>query len=189
MHEFVKKGLLVSLATGVLLLGGAGFAAADTATVNGSTAGNEGFVAGNVAQVAGNNPINVCGDTADLGTAYNRANANSCASSGNLAGINGASSHSSGAITGNVIGAAVDTPVQVCGVAAEVASVHSGAVGNTCADTGTSATAYGSANDDSGLLTGNVIQLSEHAPISVCGDSVGILGFESGAIGNSCSNS
>jgi hypothetical protein len=188
MHGLVRKGLLLSVATGALVLGGASAAMADTATVSGTANGDDGAASGNVAQIAGDNPITVCGDSADLGTAFDAALANSCSTSGNFGGIAGSATHDSGLASGNVAGAAVGAPIQVCGVSAEAVSTESGAYRNTCADTGSSATASGSTAGDEGLLTGNVLQLAEKAPISACGDAVGVIAHEDGAYGNSCGN-
>src|SRR5712692_5817735 len=103
MHGFVKKGLLVSLASGALVLGGAGFAAADTASATGSTTGNQGLGAGDVVQAAGDNPINVCGDAVNPGAANNGVKGNSCTTSSNAAAATGTSNDSSGLVAGDVV--------------------------------------------------------------------------------------
>lgn len=189
MHGFVKKGLLLAVASGALVLGGTGAASADTATATGATTNNEGLVAGNVAQVSGDNPVNVCGDAGAVVSARDGATANNCTNIANAAAIAGASTDSGGAVSGNVIGAALDAPVNACGVAVQALGTTSGTTGNICTNTGTTATVAGSATNDAGLLSGNVLQLSENAPINVCGDAVGVGAFDSGATGNTCSNS
>src|SRR6476659_6207746 len=117
MHGFVKKGLLLAVASGALVLGGTGAASADTATATGATTNNEGLAAGNVAQVSGDNPVNVCGDAAGVGAVRDSAKTNICTNTANAAAIAGASTDSGGAGSGNVIGAALDAPVNACGVA------------------------------------------------------------------------
>jgi hypothetical protein len=189
MHGFVKKGLLITLASGALVLGGAASALADTATANGSTSQDAGLVDGNVAQVAGDNPINICGDAGAVAAANDGSKHNFCVNTGNSAAINGATTEDSGAASGNVIGAALDAPINACGVDVQALGAKSGAYDNSCENVGTMASANGATHDDEGLLSGNVLQLAENAPINACGDSIGIGDFGSPAADNHCSNS
>lgn len=188
MQGFVRKGLLLSVATGALVLGGGAAAQADTAVANGSASGSPGAGSGNVAQVAGENPVNVCGDTGGVGAAADPATADQCVAAGNSAVITGAAQDSPGAVAGNVAGAALDAPAQACGDTAHVLSTGSGANGDSCITTGTSAAVTGSATGSAGAGSGNVIQLAENAPVNVCGNSVGVGSFDSPAIGDACLN-
>jgi hypothetical protein len=189
MHGFVKKGLLVSLAAGSLMAGGAGVAsAADSATANGAAAGSEGLGSGNVAQGAADVPIQVCGDTAGAGTAHDSAVANGCLTENNRAAIDAATRNDPGAISGDAVGAALDAPVQGCGLTAGALSAASGTAANTCVDKHTSATATAATMDDPGAVSGDVVQLAANAPLQLCGDSVTVIGYGSDATANSCSN-
>jgi len=189
MYRFVKKSLLISIAASGLVLSGAGFAsAADWTSATGTTAADEGAVTGNVIQGDLNAPVAVCGDAGTALSALGGATANTCTTENNSASITGTAVDSDGAITGNVIGAAVNAPIQACGLDVSAGSVASGTAANSCDDKNTSATAVGTATDSSGLLSGNVAQLAVNAPIQACGDSVSVLSFDTPANANTCSN-
>ena len=189
MHGLVKKGLLLSLASSTLLFTGASFAAADSATATGHTHGDAGLATGNVIQGAAENPINVCGDTVNAVAAGDRAHENRCTDGpGTRSSIHGTSIDSSGAVSGNVVGATANVPIQACGLTATVVGSANDAEGNRCADEDSSATAVGTAVGDEGAVSGNVIQLTENAPISICGDSANVVGVDNQATDNSCVN-
>ncbi|MEU3727598.1 chaplin [Streptomyces sp. NPDC031705] len=59
-----------------------------------------------------------------------------------------------------------------------------GATGSAVADVTAEGLAYGSP----GVLSGNVIQVPLHAPISACGNSIGLIGLVGGTAGNTCVN-
>jgi len=135
MHGFVKKGLLLSLAAGSLVVSGAGAAAAaDSATTEGAAA------------------------------------------------------DSPGAVSGDVVGAPVNVPVQGCGLSGSALGVHTEAEGNTCDDVDTWAHASAAAADDPGAISGDVVQTSVNAPIQLCGDAVAVGAFDTGAEDNHCVN-
>jgi hypothetical protein len=186
MYGFVKKGLLLSLAAGSMAVGSAGLAAADSATANGIAADSPGLGAGNVGQVPADVPVQVCGDTADAAAALENALGNHCVSLDNRASIDGAAADDPGAVTGDVLGAAADVPVEGCGVDAAALGAASGADGNTCKEMFTSASAEGATHDDGGAVSGDVVQASVNAPVELCGDSVTALGFADNAHGNTC---
>ncbi|GBQ02515.1 DUF320 domain-containing protein [Streptomyces spongiicola] len=64
-----------------------------------------------------------------------------------------------------------------------VTGVLAGA-GSAVADSGASATAFGSP----GVLSGNVIQIPVHVPLNVCGNSIGVVSLLNPAVGNVCIN-
>ncbi len=64
-----------------------------------------------------------------------------------------------------------------------VASVLAGA-GMASADAGAQGAAIGSP----GVLSGNVVQVPVHVPVSVCGNTVSVIGLLNPAFGNTCVN-
>ncbi|GAA1989654.1 chaplin family protein [Catenulispora subtropica] len=189
MHAFVRKGLLLSVATGTVVLGGAAAASAATsATVNGLTADSPGAVAGNTVQGAGDAPIQVCGDTGAAGAALDGAYGDDCRVLGGRAAADGFAAHSPGAVSGNVGSLAANVPVEACGLDAAAVAAAVQADGDHCVDGHTAAVAHGAAVDSPGLVSGNVLQLAANAPISVCGDSIALIGFHDQADGNTCVN-
>jgi hypothetical protein len=76
MSRIAKVGA-VALGTGAAVLSGAGLAAAD-AGAKGAAVGSGGFLSGNVIQAPIHVPINVCGNTVNVGGALNPAVGNVC---------------------------------------------------------------------------------------------------------------
>ncbi|MFC9493497.1 chaplin [Streptomyces sp. NPDC056982] len=68
-------------------------------------------------------------------------------------------------------------------VAAIGGAVLAGA-GVASADSGAQGAAWGSP----GVLSGNVVQIPVHVPVSVCGNTVNVIGLLNPTFGNSCSN-
>ncbi|ACU77193.1 putative secreted protein [Catenulispora acidiphila DSM 44928] len=189
MHAFVRKGLLLSAATGTLVMGYAGSAAAqDSATTHGAAADSPGAVSGNVAQLPADVPIQVCGDAGAAGAGLVGARDNDCWTDNATAEADGVAADSPGAISGNVGSIAANVPVQACGLAAGALAADVTAHDNDCVDQGTHALAKGAAADSPGLVSGNVLQLAADAPVQACGDSVGVLAFGVGAKDNHCVN-
>jgi hypothetical protein len=187
MYGFVKKGLLLSLAAGSMVVGSAGLAAAeDSAGAAGATAESPGLGSGNVGQVPADVPVQVCGDTADAAAALEHAVWNDCLSVDNTARIDGAAADDPGAVSGDVLGAAANVPAEGCGLDAAALGAASGADGNTCAELRSSASAEGATHDDAGAVSGDVVQASVNAPVELCGDSVSALGFADNADRNTC---
>lgn len=73
----LKKVVAVAAATGGLVLGGAGLAAADSGA-QGAALGSPGVVSGNTIQVPIDIPINVCGNTINVIGLLNPAAGNVC---------------------------------------------------------------------------------------------------------------
>jgi hypothetical protein len=190
MHAFVRKGLLLSAATGTLVMGYAGTAAAqaDSATTHGAASDSPGAVSGNVAQVPADVPIQVCGDAGAAGAAVVGSRDNDCWIDRAKAAAAGFATDSPGAISGNVGSVAANVPVQACGLAAGGLAADVTAHDNDCVDEGTFAVAKGFAADSPGLGSGNVLQAAVDAPVQACGDSVGVLSFGVGAKDNKCVN-
>ncbi|ACU74168.1 putative secreted protein [Catenulispora acidiphila DSM 44928] len=190
MHGFVKKGLLLSLAAGSMMVAGAGAAAAaDSAATDGAAADSPGLASGNVAQGAADVPVQVCGDAGAAGAALIDALENRCTTWDNRSSVRGVAANSPGAVSGDVVGGALNAPVQGCGLSGTVAGAQSDAAGNSCDDVRTAASAVGATSNDPGAVSGDVVQASVNTPIQVCGDAVSVGSFNTGAEDNHCVNS
>jgi hypothetical protein len=77
----IAKAAGVALGTGAVVVGGAGFALADSGA-EGAAVGSPGVLSGNVIQVPVNIPVNVCGNTVDIVGLLNPAFGNTCANDG-----------------------------------------------------------------------------------------------------------
>ncbi|MEY9933452.1 hypothetical protein ABH926_008107 [Catenulispora sp. GP43] len=189
MHAFARKGLLLSAATGTLVMGYAGIAAAqDSATTHGAAADSPGAVSGNVAQVPADVPIQVCGDAGAAAAGMVGSRDNDCLTDDATAKADGVAADSPGAVSGNVGSVAANVPVQACGLSGGALAADVQAHDNDCVDEGTHALAKGAAADSPGLVSGNVLQLSADAPVQACGDAVSLLGFDTAAKDNHCVN-
>ena len=73
----IKKVIAASVATGGLLLAGAGTSVAD-ADAHGNAVGSPGVLSGNQVQVPVHIPVNACGNTVDVVGALNPAFGNKC---------------------------------------------------------------------------------------------------------------
>ncbi|MGW5372377.1 chaplin [Streptomyces sp. NPDC004009] len=77
----VVRGTAVAAAAGMLLLGGAGGAFADS-DARGVAVNSPGVLSGNVVQIPVDVPINVCGNTVNVIGALNPAFGNACVNGG-----------------------------------------------------------------------------------------------------------
>lgn len=73
----IAKVTAATLGTSAVVLGGAGMAMAD-ADAKGAAVGSPGVVSGNVVQVPVHAPINLCGNTVNIGGLLNPAFGNEC---------------------------------------------------------------------------------------------------------------
>jgi hypothetical protein len=76
----IAKAAGVAVGTGAVVLGGAGLAMAD-AGAKGVAAHSPGVLSGNVVQVPVHVPINLCGNTVNIGGLLNPAAGNTCENS------------------------------------------------------------------------------------------------------------
>ncbi|WP_436736195.1 chaplin family protein [Streptomyces sp. BBFR102] len=158
MRQVMRKGLItVAAATGVIAVTG-GYAQADAGA--GSAATNSpGVLSGNSVSVPIDVPVNACGNSVDVVGVLNPAFGNSCANSGGSqagpaehaahsaddsartadtggsssgAGAEAVAAGSPGFLSGNVVQAPVDVPVNVCGNTVSVVGLLNPASGNTC---------------------------------------------------------
>ncbi|OEJ30181.1 chaplin [Streptomyces subrutilus] len=91
MFRFAKA-VAVTAATGAVLAGGAGMAAAD-ATAEGAAIGSPGVLSGNVVQVPIHIPVNLCGNTVNIVGLLNPAFGNTCINNGGSDGHHKADHH------------------------------------------------------------------------------------------------
>ncbi|MFF3685394.1 chaplin [Streptomyces sp. NPDC002187] len=74
--------------------------------------------------------------------------------------------------------------MKAAAVVAGVVLALGGASAPAMADAGAEAAAVGSP----GILSGNVLQLPIHAPLNLCGNSLGLIALLNPAAGNACLN-
>ncbi|NGN66918.1 chaplin [Streptomyces sp. A7024] len=144
MRHVARKSLITVAAAGGVLAAASGYATADSGA-NGRTADSPGIGSGNLVQVPVNIPVNVCGNTVNVGGLLNPAEGNSCVNKGGAAdqdgggssgnggaSADGAAHDSPGIGSGNVIQAPVDVPINVCGNSVTAVGAGNGTDGNEC---------------------------------------------------------
>ncbi|MFE9258683.1 chaplin [Streptomyces sp. NPDC006879] len=99
----------------------------------------------------------------------------------------GATARSAGVLSGNTVHAPVHAPVTVCGNTVSVVGLLSPAAGNQCAGSRSQGTrTKAAAADAPGIGSGNRVEAPVHAPVTVCGNTVSVVGLLSPAAGNQC---
>lgn len=139
MRKALSKSMLVMAAASGILTASGGYAFAD-ASADGAAIGSPGVGSGNVVQVPVHVPVNICGNTVNVIGALNPAFGNECenesggAASGDAQGASaeGVAVGSPGVLSGNVVQAPVDIPVNVCGNTVNVVGLLNPAAGNKC---------------------------------------------------------
>lgn len=179
MRQVTRKGLITMAAAGGVLALGGGYAHADAGAVGGAS-NSPGVLSGNSVQVPIDIPVNVCGNSVNVGGLLNPAGGNDC--------VNGS--------TGSGHGHASDD---------RASSGHSGdgsggpgrhASGHEARDSGPGtgrhrapgATAQGEAKGSPGIASGNQVQVPVSIPVNVCGNSITIGGLLNPVFGNTCEN-
>ncbi|GLX53534.1 small membrane protein [Streptomyces hygroscopicus subsp. hygroscopicus] len=74
---------------------------------------------------------------------------------------------------------------KVVAAAAATGGLVLAGAGLAVADSG----AQGAALHSPGVVSGNVIEAPVHVPVSVCGDTIDVIGILNPAFGNACANS
>ncbi|MGW1882710.1 chaplin [Streptomyces sp. NPDC001970] len=109
----------------------------------------------------------------------------------------GGAAGSPGVLSGNLVQAPIDVPVNVCGNSVDVVGLLNPAFGNHCAnvsdtdepgDAASGSSATGGTADSPGVGSGNTIQAPVHVPVNACGNSVDVIGALNPAFGNTCVN-
>ncbi|MEV6762029.1 chaplin [Streptomyces sp. NPDC051105] len=171
MRQGTRKGLMtVAAATGVIAAAG-GYAHADSGAI-GSATDSAGVLSGNTVQAPVHVPVNVCGNTVNVVGALNPSMGNKCANHGGGGGASaghgghggyggqpghggghgthggshagGHTGGSPGVGSGNTVQVPIDVPVNVCGNSVNVIGIGNTAVGDECANGGSSGHSGGS---------------------------------------------
>ncbi|MGW3659958.1 chaplin [Streptomyces sp. NPDC005151] len=132
--------IVMAAASGILTAAG-GYAFAD-ASADGTAAGSPGVGSGNAVQVPVHVPVNLCGNTVNVVGLLNPAFGNGCENTDSGpddngtrgASAEGSTSDSPGVLSGNLIQAPVDIPVNACGNSVDVVGALNPASGNGCAN-------------------------------------------------------
>lgn len=142
MRQVLNKSMIVMAAASGILSAAGGYAHAD-ASADGAAVGSPGIGSGNAVQVPVHIPVNVCGNTVNVTALLNPAFGNACKNvdSGGHDGkkqsgadAEGVAAHSPGVLSGNLIQAPVDVPVNACGNSGNAVGALNPAFGNECAN-------------------------------------------------------
>ncbi|WP_031086667.1 chaplin [Streptomyces sp. NRRL WC-3549] len=144
MRQVLNKSMIVMAAASGILTAAGGYAHAD-ASADGAAVGSPGVGSGNTVQVPVHVPVNLCGNTVDVIALLNPAFGNACANvgsdddghdGGSASGAHAeaVAADSPGVLSGNVVQAPVDVPVNVCGNSIDVVGLLNPAFGNNCAN-------------------------------------------------------
>ncbi|MFD6276529.1 chaplin family protein [Streptomyces sp. NPDC060209] len=174
MRQVTRKGLITMAAAGGVLALGGGYAHADAGAA-GAASSSPGVLSGNSIQVPIDVPVNVCGNSVDVGGLLNPTSGNDCGNGSSDSGH--AHTSDGGSSSGHGSGSQ--------------ASGHddardSGAGTGRHRAPGTSAQAETTGSP--GILSGNQVQVPVEIPVNVCGNSVTVGGLLNPVFGNSCEN-
>ncbi|MER5846695.1 chaplin [Streptomyces sp. NPDC002012] len=141
MRKALSKSVLVMAAASGILTAAGGYAFAD-ASAGGAASGSPGVGSGNAVQVPVHVPVNVCGNTVNVVGLLNPAFGNECENKGGTgngnggggASAEGTATDSPGVLSGNLIQAPVDVPVNVCGNSVDIVGALNPASGNKCSN-------------------------------------------------------
>ncbi|MFE7750026.1 chaplin family protein [Streptomyces sp. NPDC057428] len=182
MRQVTRKGLITMAAAGGVLALGGGYAHADAGAA-GAASNSPGVLSGNSIQAPIDVPVNVCGNSVDVGGLLNPTFGNDCengsSDSGHSRGHSRGSSHheDGGATAGHGSGSEAsghqDTRHSEEGTGRHRAS-------------GTSAQAETTGSP--GILSGNQVQAPVEIPVNLCGNSVTVGGLLNPVFGNDCEN-
>ncbi|MEH0406124.1 chaplin [[Kitasatospora] papulosa] len=158
MRQVLNKSMIVMAAASGILTAAGGYAHAD-ASADGVAANSPGVGSGNAVQVPVHVPVNLCGNTVNVIALLNPAFGNSCANvssheghgaaqddaygdehgqaqggghKGSGASADGKAVGSPGVLSGNLVQAPVEVPVNACGNSVDVVGLLNPAFGNDC---------------------------------------------------------
>ncbi|MFJ8447558.1 chaplin family protein [[Kitasatospora] papulosa] len=174
MRQVTRKGLITMAAAGGVLALGGGYAHADSGAA-GAASGSPGVLSGNSIQVPIDVPVNVCGNSVDVGGLLNPASGNDCGNGSSDSGHARASDDraSYGHGSGSRASGRQDGRDSGAGTGRHRAS-------------GTSAQAETTGSP--GILSGNQVQAPVEIPVNLCGNSITVGGLLNPVFGNSCEN-
>ncbi|MFE3514385.1 chaplin [Streptomyces sp. NPDC059166] len=186
MRQVTRKGLITMAAAGGVLALGSGYAHADAGAA-GAASGSPGVLSGNSIQVPIDVPVNICGNSVDVGGLLNPTSGNEC---GNGSSDSGHAHHSDdGSRSGH------DGRSSGHGQGGK-GSGHDGMRDGGMRDGGegtgrhraSGASAQSEAKGSPGILSGNQVQAPVEIALNVCGNSVTVGGLLNPVFGNSCEN-
>ncbi|MFI6058061.1 chaplin [Streptomyces sp. NPDC051286] len=142
MRKALSKSVIVMAAASGILTAAGGYAFAD-ASADGTATDSPGIGSGNAMQVPVHVPVNLCGNTVNVVGLLNPAFGNGCENTDSGpddngtrgASAEGSTSDSPGVLSGNLIQAPIDIPVNACGNSVDVVGALNPASGNGCAHT------------------------------------------------------
>ncbi|MFH9612292.1 chaplin [Streptomyces pratensis] len=183
MRQVTRKGLITMAAAGGVLALGGGYAHADAGAA-GAASSSPGVLSGNSIQVPVDVPVNVCGNSVDVGGLLNPTSGNDCGNgssdSGHAHTADGGSSSGHGA-DGRESGQ--DSSSRASGHEG-MRDGGEGAGRHRAPGTSAQAETTGSP----GILSGNQVQVPVEIPLNVCGNSVTVGGLLNPVFGNDCEN-
>ncbi|WP_405391766.1 MULTISPECIES: chaplin [unclassified Streptomyces] len=190
MRQVTRKGLITMAAAGGVLALGGGYAHAD-AGASGGASNSPGVLSGNSIQVPIDIPVNVCGNSVNVGGLLNPTSGNDCGNGSAGAGHGHASDHDASSGHGSGPSGSGSGPSGSDGPGSgSHASGHEARDGG--AGTGRhrapGATAQGEAKGSPGIGSGNQVQVPVAIPVNLCGNSITIGGLLNPVFGNSCEN-
>jgi hypothetical protein len=168
-----------------------------------STSHSGGILSGNTIQAPVNVPLEVCGNQAVAIGLKNTVHGTTCPApgSGNGAGTTGGGAkatavtdHSGGILSGNIIQAPVNVPVNACGNQANVIAAKDKLTGSNCSTNPTGSDSYGGSSatavvlHSGGLGSGNTIQTPINVPVNACGNQANVIGLANRDGGSDCVN-
>lgn len=176
--------------------GGPGAGAAASSTVKNSG----GILTGNTVEIPIDLGLNLCTNQANGVAASNTVAGSTCGGSNAAGGSNSGASatsvtdHSGGILSGNIIQAPVNVPLNACGNQVNVVGAK-GTAGGTDCSTGTGGSGTGGSNatavtnHSGGIGSGMAIQAPINVPVNVCGNQVTAGGLSNNTGGAVCTNS
>lgn len=189
MHGIAKRGLALVAATSGIVLGGAAVASANGASTTSTTTQSGGAVAGWNVQAPVNVPVNVCGNSVEAIAFHEVVNGTTCTDYQG-ASATSTTTRSGGIGAGNIVQAAGNVPVNVCGNTVVGAGIKNTYEGSTCTNnaSGPGAAANSTTDHSGGILAGNTVQGVLNVPINACGNVVGLGVVKNYYAGQTCSN-
>ncbi|MEU2681188.1 chaplin [Streptomyces sp. NPDC007107] len=174
MRQVTRKGLITMAAAGGVLALGGGYAHADAGAA-GAASSSPGVLSGNSIQVPIDVPVNVCGNSVDVGGLLNPTSGNDCGNGSSDSGH--AYTSDDGSSSGHGSGSRASGHEE---------ARDSGAGTGRHRASGTSAQAV--TKGSPGILSGNQVQAPVEIPLNVCGNSVTVGGLLNPVFGNTCEN-
>jgi hypothetical protein len=192
--------------------GGGNCSSPGGSSANGTTSHSGGILSGNSVQAPVNAPILACDNNVLAGAAHNHEGGANCTAQGGTpsgsggpggggSSANQTTDHSGGILSGNIIQAPVNVPVNACGNNVNGAVVSSTESGSECTNSaegsapttpGSPAPGSGGASataasvDNGGIGSGMIVQTPINVPVNVCGNTANGLAAHDTVNGGTC---